>query len=55
MDTNGQTNMPVNDTDAHNERNIVQEPECSHVPAQSDVTTTRYGRTSRPLDTLTHY
>jgi len=29
------TNMPVNDTDAH-ERHIVQEPDCSRVPAGPD-------------------
>jgi len=52
-DNTPRTNMPVNDTDPHTESHVVQEPECSHVPAPSNVTITRSGRTSRPPDRLT--
>jgi len=41
-DNTPRTNMPVNDTDPHTESHVVQEPECSHVPAPSNVTITRY-------------
>jgi len=45
-------NVPAHDKDAHNESHLVEEPECSQLPAPSSVTITRYGRTSRPADIL---
>ena len=49
------TSMNANDTDAHNESRIAQEPDCSRVPDPSNVTTTGYGQTSLPLRRLTNY